>query len=95
MDLSQGQLVRSIAGRDKGKFYLVIGFAQEKMLVADGQYRTLKDPKTKNIKHLQSYKHISDRVVSASASNQLTDTLLRQELQSILQEESARGKEVC
>ncbi len=95
MDFSQGQLVRSLAGRDQGKHYLVIGFAGERALVADGQQRTVHNPKKKNTRHLQGYKRVSSRVINKLEQGRLTDTDLRQELQGLLAREGARGKEVC
>lgn len=50
----RGQLVRSMAGRDKGRYYLVLAAADEKtLLLADGRKRPVKQPKRKNIRHLQ------------------------------------------
>ncbi|NLC11532.1 MAG: hypothetical protein GX767_04690 [Firmicutes bacterium] len=95
MNCSLGQLVRSLAGRDKGKHYLVIGLTEERVLVADGRHRLVKKPKLKNRRHLQCYKRISKIIEQQLKQGQkLTDTVLRQELQYLLQEE-ASGKEDC
>ena len=48
-----GRVVCSTAGRDKGKFLVVVGFSDEYPLVADGKERPLKRPKLKNPKHLK------------------------------------------
>ncbi len=54
--LKPGQLVRSLAGRDKGKHYLVIGELDQKhVLLVDGRSRPVSRPKKKNIIHLQRY----------------------------------------
>jgi large subunit ribosomal protein L14e len=51
-----GQLVRSLAGRDKGEHYLVIKVLDPRqVLLANGRNRTLSRPKKKNIAHLQRY----------------------------------------
>ncbi|MBX5475828.1 MAG: KOW domain-containing RNA-binding protein [Clostridia bacterium] len=49
-----GQIVRSRAGRDAGKAYVVIGLENERFaLVADGATRTVRRPKRKNVRHLE------------------------------------------
>ncbi|MEW5783724.1 MAG: KOW domain-containing RNA-binding protein [Bacillota bacterium] len=54
--LKPGQLVRSLAGRDKGEHYLVIAVADPgRVLVVDGRRRTMARPKKKNTAHLQRY----------------------------------------
>ncbi|MDY6826430.1 MAG: KOW domain-containing RNA-binding protein [Bacillota bacterium] len=56
VDLKPGQLVRSLAGRDKGKHYLVLKELNEKyVLLVDGRSRTVHQPKKKNKIHLQHY----------------------------------------
>ncbi len=52
--LRYGQLVRSIAGRDCGEYYLIVGFEGEKyLLITNGTNHPLKAPKRKNVKHLK------------------------------------------
>ncbi len=56
VDLKPGQLVRSLAGRDKGKHYLVLQVLDEKyVLLVDGCRRSIARPKKKNKAHLQHY----------------------------------------
>jgi ribosomal protein L14E/L6E/L27E len=51
--LTVGRIVRSTAGRDKGRLFLVIGVADEEhLLIADGDLRKLEKPKKKKLKHL-------------------------------------------
>ena len=52
MQLEVGQVVTSRAGRDVTKVYAVTGFRDGKVLVADGNRRTLALPKVKNPNHL-------------------------------------------
>ena len=55
-DLKPGQLVRSLAGRDKGKHYLVLRELDNGyVLLVDGYSRPLARPKKKNKIHLQHY----------------------------------------
>lgn len=78
MTFEPGQLVFSIAGRDKGRAYLVMGLDNAVygtfVYVADGEYRKVQRPKRKNIKHLKATKlkdqDIGSRVeIGASLSN--------------------------
>ena len=48
----RGTIVCSKAGRDEGKFMVVIGQKNGMPLVADGKERPIERPKTKNMKHL-------------------------------------------
>ncbi len=53
MTLNVSNIVLSIAGRDKGTYYVVVGIDNCRVLVADGKCKTIEKPKQKNIKHLQ------------------------------------------
>lgn len=49
-----GALVHSLAGRDAGEYYLIVGILEQNyVLVANGSNRPLKSPKKKNLRHLQ------------------------------------------
>lgn len=63
VELKPGQLVRSLAGRDKGKHYLVLRELDPVyVLLTDGRSRPVSRPKKKNRAHLQHY----ERSVSLS-----------------------------
>jgi large subunit ribosomal protein L14e len=52
-DITLGQIVHSKAGRDKGKYFIVVGIVdKEYVLLADGDLRKLSNPKKKKVKHL-------------------------------------------
>lgn len=53
MELKVGQVMRSLAGHDKGELMVIAGFENNKVLVCDGKHRKLEKPKCKNPKHLQ------------------------------------------
>lgn len=58
-----GELVVSIAGRDKGRYFIVVNIINEDYVkVADGDLRRIENPKKKNIKHLKSEKNIFDEL---------------------------------
>jgi Ribosomal protein L14E/L6E/L27E len=48
----EGTVVRSLRGHDKGIFYLVVRIDDNRVMVADGKYRTLEKPKAKNPFHI-------------------------------------------
>ncbi len=52
MEICVGRVVRALAGRDKGKFFVVLGFDNEYVLICDGKTRPIERPKRKNVKHL-------------------------------------------
>ncbi len=55
-------LARSKAGHDKGRLYAVIGKEANLLLLADGKYRGMNNPKKKKEKHLQSVKRFPEEV---------------------------------
>ena len=61
-----GQLVRSIAGRDKGQLYLVLQVERNLLLLVDGRKRNMGNPKQKNRRHVQAVGK-----VAADFANQL------------------------
>ncbi len=53
MDYVNGMVVFAKAGRDAGRFYMVVGMQDGYPLIADGKRRKLEGPKRKNPIHLQ------------------------------------------
>ncbi len=49
-----GQLVRSLAGRDAGNYFMVAGSEGEYVFLADGDIHKLAKPKKKKRKHIKS-----------------------------------------
>jgi LSU ribosomal protein L14E len=48
-DTSIGRIVKSKAGRDKDRIFIIVGVADEKhVLIADGDLRKIEKPKKKN-----------------------------------------------
>lgn len=48
-----GQLVRSLAGHDKGQIFVVVEIEEDYIWLADGKSRLLTNPKKKKIRHIQ------------------------------------------
>ena len=79
--MEPGQVVKSLAGRDKGKLYLIIGFTGgNRLLLADGRCRMVNNPKKKNPKHLQPYHNIYPEVRERIQQGSLNDHLIRNTL---------------
>lgn len=76
-ELRPGQLVCSLAGRDKGKYYLVWRWIDAKhVMVVDGRSKSLSSAKKKNLIHLQKHNFISSAFVEGINSGKITDSLI-------------------
>ena len=53
MDIERGDVVRSLAGHDKGALFCVVETQGDFLLLADGKERKLTSPKRKRAKHAQ------------------------------------------
>jgi len=84
MELKTGQVVKSLAGRDKGRLYLIIGFAGNRTLLADGRCRTVGNPKKKNPKHLQPYRSVFPEIKESIRQGKLKDIEVRNILNNFL-----------
>lgn len=77
MELKVGQVVKSLAGHDKGELAVIAGFENEKVLVCDGKHRKLEKPKCKNPKHLEATDRFLDK------DSMATNKMLRKTLNKI------------
>ena len=62
MEITRSTIVRSGAGRDKGKLFAVLAVEGEYLLLADGASRKVESPKRKKRRHV---------LVEAAAGDQL------------------------
>lgn len=83
--IALGQIVHSRAGRDKGRYFIVVGLIDDNyVLVADGDLRKIQSPKKKKIKHLVFHEKFADNIVEMFKNNQrITDSDLKKTLQSM------------
>lgn len=51
-EIRTGGIVKSLAGRDKGRLYMIVGREGDVLLLADGKYRPAESPKRKNRRHV-------------------------------------------
>lgn len=66
-DIHIGDVVKSLSGRDVGNLFLVISLDGNRAKIVDGKFHKILNPKTKNIKHLET--------VLPNALNALADTV--------------------
>lgn len=83
--IALGQIVHSKAGRDKNKYFIVVGVIDDAfVLVADGQLRKISNPKKKKLKHLVFHNQYADNIVGMLKDNEIIlDVDLRKSLQSL------------
>lgn len=52
VNIPAGSVVKSLAGRDQGGYYVAIEAEDRFVFIADGRERRLEKPKRKNVKHI-------------------------------------------
>lgn len=60
MEIIEGSIVRSIAGRDKGDLFIVLSREGDYAYLANGELRKVDRPKKKKLKHLQGSNSVSE-----------------------------------
>jgi ribosomal protein L14E/L6E/L27E len=83
--ISIGQIVKSKAGRDKDKVFIVVDILDAQfVLIADGDLRRLDKAKKKKIKHLAVYNLVSEEVKNrVEKKEKINNLLLRRELEKL------------
>lgn len=83
-DISLGQLVKSKAGRDKDRLFIIIGIIDDQYVtIVDGDLRRVETPKRKKIRHLSKINRVSEAVLQAMQSGELANPLVRREIESL------------
>ena len=70
MEIAKSDIVRSDAGRDKGKLFVVLAVEGEYLLLADGKSRKVESPKRKKRRHV---------LFVAADENRLSDKMKSEE----------------
>lgn len=73
-------LARSLAGRDKGLFYVVCGESDGLILLSNGETKPLACPKKKKRKHIQLVNDIPPSVREILCGKELSDLLVKRAL---------------
>ncbi|MGI6327503.1 MAG: RNA-binding protein [Dethiobacteria bacterium] len=95
MDMESGQVVKSLAGRDQGTLYLIIGFEGNRALLANGRSHTVQKPKKKNLKHLQPYRCVVPEIKERIRQGNLSDNAVRNTLNMIISAERGQNHPCC
>ncbi|MDD2620271.1 MAG: KOW domain-containing RNA-binding protein [Syntrophomonadaceae bacterium] len=85
MDDRIGKIVYSKTGRDKGRMLIVVEVVNERqVLVADGEWRKIENPKMKNVKHLQWTKNKAEDIISCRRQGKIPDNhIIRKSIKMI------------
>lgn len=83
--ISVGQIVKSIAGRDKGRVFVVMDIIDDEyVLISDGDLRKSEKAKKKKIKHLAKYNIVNEEIKSKIINNEKLDNMfIRRELEKL------------
>lgn len=84
-EMALGQLVHSKSGRDKDRYFVIVNILNDDyVLIADGSFRKISNPKKKKIKHLVLHEKYSEEVrMKLNNNEQITDSDLKTYLQSM------------
>lgn len=77
--MKKGTVVKSVAGHDKGTFYIVIESIGDMAIVCDGKNKTLEKPKKKKLKHLAQ----TGEWIDLSIYSPLYDAHIKKELKGL------------
>ena len=87
MEIAKSNIVRSDAGRDQGKLFIVLAVQGDYLLLADGKSRKVESPKRKKRKHVLFVAADDNRVSQKIISNEkVTNSELRRTLAAYREE---------
>lgn len=75
MDIKRGQIVFVTAGKEKGRYMVVLESDQTTVMLTDGRKRPCDHPKRKNIKHVTATNKVASE--EEIAANSRVKSLLR------------------
>jgi ribosomal protein L14E/L6E/L27E len=95
-DITLGQIVYSKAGRDRNRYFVVVGIPwDEYVLVVDGDLRKVENPKRKKIKHLIIQDLIALDIKQKLEDNvKINDSDIINSLESVVLVNESNSKEV-
>ncbi len=83
-DITRGQMVRSKAGRDKDRMFIIVDVIDDQYVtIVDGDLRRVEKPKRKKIRHLSKINKVSDPALQAMLGGELTNPLVRREIERL------------
>lgn len=80
-----GQVVKSLSGRDSGRFFLILDIKGWDMVqIVDGELRKLQNPKLKKLKHLMILNKVSENMDKINYNDlQSQNAFIRKELERL------------
>ena len=84
LDFIPGQLVRSKAGHDKGKVFVVVRIEGDRLQLADGRHRLCASPKEKNVRHVQKICVFAAELTGCCQEEALTDPNIKTAIKTYL-----------
>ncbi len=93
MEPRLGQIVVSVAGRDRGRYYVITGIVDARhVAVADGERRRASKPKRKNVRHLMLTRRCDGGLATKLAAGmEITDAEVRAALKEYEDGNSGRA----
>ena len=93
MDISKSDIIESLAGRDKGKYFYVIDVEESYVLIADGKGRKLENPNRKKLKHVRRVTRTETRVaVKILNGDKVLNSELRRDLATFGQQFNSQNQ---
>ncbi len=87
IDYEKGQIVKSLAGRESGKYFLVVDYNEDYLWLVDGETRRLEAPKKKKKKHVQiTHEVIEDIAEKLIQEEKISNAEIRKSLKQFLEE---------
>ena len=81
MEIAKSDIVRSDAGREQGKLFIVLAVEGEYLLLADGKGRRVEAPKRKKRRHVQAAFQTESRIAEKIRNgDKVLNSELRREL---------------
>lgn len=85
MVIYPGQIVVSLAGRDKNKYFVVLKSDKTYCYISDGRTRKVDAPKKKKLKHLRFTEHSLKNVKEKlETGKKVTNLMIRKEINAVL-----------
>lgn len=89
-DIKTGDIVRSKAGRDSGRYFVVVRTEENFAFVCDGDLRKIDSPKRKKFRHLNyTGENSSFALEKIKNGEKLTNTEVRREIQEFCDRNNA------
>ncbi len=93
MEIETSDIVLSVAGRDQGKLFYVIGTEGAYILMANGKDRRLESPKRKKLKHVRKVLRAESRIAEKLRNGEkVLNRELRRDLAAISQEINSQNQ---